>query len=326
MSGGSPAGAGAGGGSGARDAELLVVGDGLAGLTAALFGARHGLRTVLVGGGLPGGPLLSVTRIDDFPGFADGVAGYDLGPIVQEQAVAAGADVRAGEVVALEQDAGGGWAARTADGGVLRSGAVVLATGSAPRPLGVPGEERLQGRGLSHCASCDGPLHRGAVVGVVGAGDAGLQEALELAGHAREVVVIEREPQPTAQAAYRRRVESVAAIRVLAGHVVEEILGDTAVEGVRVRSLASGSITSIGLSGLFAYVGTAPRTGLVAPLLPLAGDGRVPTDARLRTALPGLLAAGDVRVGSAAQAVAVAGDGATAAVEAHRYLAGAPWR
>ena len=312
-------------GSPAADADLLVVGDGLAGLTAALFGARHGLRTILVGGGLPGGPLLSVTRIDDFPGFADGVAGYDLGPIVQEQAVAAGADVRAGEVVVLEQAPGGGWAVRLADGGVLRSGAVVVATGSAPRPLGVPGEERLQGRGVSHCASCDGPLHRGAVVGVVGAGDAGLQEALELAQHAREVIVVEREREPTAQATYRRRVEATASIRVLAEHVVEEIVGDATVEAVRVRSLASGLVSTVELSGLFPYIGTVPRTGFLAQLLPLAVDGRIPTDVRLRTALPGLFAAGDVRDGSAGQAVSVAGDGATAAVEAHRYLGGAPW-
>lgn len=302
------------------DAEILVAGDGLAGLTAALFAARHGRRTVLLGGGLPGGPLISVTRIDDFPGFPQGVPGYDLGPIVQEQALAAGADLCAGELAGLERAGDGAWLARTAEGGTLRVGAVIVATGSAPRALGVPGEERLAGHGLSHCASCDGPLHRGATVGVVGGGDAGLQEALELAGHAREVVVVERGPALTGQAAYRRAVAGSPGIRVLTRTTVEEVLGGERVEGVMLRDGASGKTYELALSGLFVYVGTAPRTGFLAGLLQLAADGRVPTDDRLRCALPGLFAAGDVRSGSVAQAVAAAGDGAAAAIAAHRYL------
>src|SRR5581483_9263685 len=171
------------------DYEVLVAGSGVAGLTAGLFAARHGRSTVVLGS-QPGGALLSITRIDDFPGFPEGVAGYDLGPILQEQALAAGAEFSMSELDGLRQ-VGGGWEALRAEGPVTAR-TVILATGTEPRALGLPGEERFAGRGISHCASCDGPLHRQNVVGVVGGGDSALLEALELAQFAEGVVVLHR--------------------------------------------------------------------------------------------------------------------------------------
>jgi thioredoxin reductase (NADPH) len=306
-----------------RDTDVVVAGGGLAGLTAALFAVRYGRSTVVLTGGVPGGPLLSVARIDDFPGFPQGVAGYELCPLVQEQAAAAGAMFRMGELAGLEE-ADGGWRLSCTDGELL-AGAVIVATGSMPRRLGVGGEERLTGRGVSHCASCDGPLHRGRVVGVVGGGDSALQEALELAGHVERVIVFHRGTSFSAQAAYQQRLRETPNITVRLCTAVEELLGEQALEAVRVRDLESGETESVPLAGLFPYVGTEARTSFLGGLLPLDGEGRIPTDTWMRTERPGLLAAGDVRADSAAQAVTVAGDGATAAISAHRYLEDGSW-
>jgi thioredoxin reductase (NADPH) len=303
--------------------DVLVAGGGLAGLTAGMFSARHGRSTLVLTGGAPGGPLLSITRIDDYPGFPDGVAGFDLCPIAQEQAAAAGATFSMDELTALEPD-GGTWLAAT-DRGEVRARAVIVATGSSLRELGVPGESQLAGRGISHCASCDGPLYRERIVGVVGGGDSALQEALELAEYAAEVLLIHRGDALTGQDAYRRRVLESPRIRLLLGTTVEEILGETSVEGVLVRDAGSGDTSTVELAALFPYVGTVPRTAFLSQVIELDENGRIPTDGGMRTEAPGLLAAGDVRRDSAAHAVAVAGDGATAASTAHAYLDGAPW-
>jgi thioredoxin reductase (NADPH) len=202
---------------------------------------------------------------------------------------------------------------------------VIVATGSSLRELGVPGESRLAGRGISHCASCDGPLHRDKPVAVVGGGDSALQEALELAQFASRVILIHRGETLRGQETYRRRVLEDARIEIRLNTVVEEILGETSVEGAALRDTVTGDTSTLELSALFPYVGTVPRTTFLSGVVALDPDGRVPTDGGMRTEAPGLFAAGDVRRDSAAHAVAVAGDGATAASNAHAYLDGAPW-
>lgn len=306
------------------EVDIVVAGGGLAGLTAGMFAARCGHSTVVLAGVVPGGPLLSISRIDDFPGFPGGVAGYELCPLVQEQAMTAGAELRLTELERLEWT-DDGWRVGTADGDIT-AGAVIFAAGSAPRVLGVPGEERLTGRGISHCASCDGPIDRGRVVGVVGGGDAAVQEALELAGHAQEVILFHRGPQLSAQDAHQRALQASGRIRVQYATAVEEVLGDAVVAGVRSRDLATGETKDVELAALFVYIGTVPRTDILRQHLRLDPEGRVPTDGSMRTQLRGLLAAGDVRSESSAQAVAAAGDGATAAIAAHRYLRDGAWR
>jgi thioredoxin reductase (NADPH) len=303
----------------AADCEVLVVGGGLAATTAALFSARHGHATVVLAG-QPGGALLSVTRIDDFPGFPEGVAGYDLCPLAQEQAMAAGASFRMAELETLEP-VDGGWQAG-ADGAAVTARAVIVASGSRPRTLDVPGEERLAGRGISHCASCDGPLHRDGVVGVVGGGDSALQESLELAGFAAEVVLIHRGATFRAQQVYQDGIAAAPQISVRYRTVVEEVLGDDRVTGVRVRELADGATSELALGALFVYAGAVPHTSFLEGVVPLGPEGHVATDPWMRTEQPGLFAAGAVRADSAAQAITAAGDGATAAVAAHRYLVG----
>ena len=169
------------------DYDVVIVGSGLAGLTASLFAARHGLSTLVLENNIPGGHLISIEKIEDFPGFPDGIAGYDLCPTVQRQAADQGAEFRRAEVLSLEaQDRL--WSVVTDE---ERHGAraVIVATGSRLKNLGVPGEEKLMGRGVSHCASCDGPLYNGETVGVVGGGDSALQEALALANFAERVLL-----------------------------------------------------------------------------------------------------------------------------------------
>jgi thioredoxin reductase (NADPH) len=199
-------------------------------------------------------------------------------------------------------------------------GAVIVATGTAPRKLGVPGEDELEGKGLSRCASCDGPLFRDRLVAMVGAGDSALLETLELTGHGVQVVLVHPGETFAGQETYGRRVRESPAVEVKHGTVVEEIVGNGAVEGLRVRDVASGESSTLPVAAVFVHVGRVPNTGFLEGVVDLDEHGRVPTDASMCTALPGLLAAGDVRVDSAGQAITAAGDGATAAIAAHRYL------
>ena len=304
------------------DVDVLVAGGGVAGLTAGLFSARYGRSTLVLTGGVPGGPLLSVNRIEDFPGFAEPVAGFELCPSLQDQAATAGAAFDMDELVGLEP-VEGGWSAAT-DSRTIRARVVAVATGSAPRRLEVPGEAELVGRGVSHCASCDGPIHRDRVVAVVGAGDAALQEALELVEHVAEVVLVTRGSALRGQQSYRDRVLASPKVRIEYDAIVEEILGETSVEGVRLRR-ADGAAETVTVTAVFPFIGTVPRTTCLAGVATLDETGRVLTDARMRTDARGLLAAGDIRRDSVAHAVAAAGDGATAATTAHAFLDDGDW-
>jgi thioredoxin reductase (NADPH) len=301
------------------DVEVLVAGGGIAGLTAGLTAARLGRSTLVLTGGAPGGLLLSINEIDGVPAFPDGVPGYDLCPLAEEQAAAAGAAFRPDELHGLSRN-GNGWRVATSAGEVA-AGAVVLATGARLRALGVPGEERLRGKGVSHCASCDAPLLRERTVGVVGGGDSALQEALTLADAVGRVVLLHRGDALDGQEAYRRRVAEHPRIEVRYGTTVEEVLGEDAVAGVRTRD-AGGAAAELELAALFVYVGLEPNTDFETDALARDTAGRITTDAALGTALPGVFAAGICRAGAAGRAAASAGDGATAAAGAHRYLGG----
>ena len=298
--------------------DVAIAGGGIAALTAAVHSARLGRSTLVLGGRAPGGLLLSIERIDGVPGFPEGVAGYELCPMLQEQAADDGAEVRMAELEGLAS-AGDAWTLRTSDG-EAQARAVILATGARLKALGVEGEERLQGRGVSHCASCDAPLMRERTVGVVGGGDSALQEALTLAEAVGEVVVLQRGEALTAQTAYREPVLAHPKISVRCGIEVEDILGDDAVSGVRLRDAASGDTQELELGGLFIYVGLQANSEYLGDALALDEDGRVPTDASLQTELTGVYAAGFLRSGSLAQAAISAGDGAAAAKAAHRHL------
>jgi thioredoxin reductase (NADPH) len=303
--------------------DVLIAGGGVAGLTAGLTAARAGRTTRVLTGPAIGGNLLSIERIDGYPGFPDGIPGYDLCPIIQEQATAAGADFAAAEATSL-QAGDGRWRVATTEGDV-RARTVVVATGTTLKTLGIPGEERLRGKGISHCASCDAALLRGRTVGVVGGGDSALQEALTLAQHVSRVIILHRGAAFSAQSAYVEQVRQNPKIEVRFGAVVEEAAGDGALTAVRVRN-AEGATAELELAGLFIYVGLAPATAWLGDSLALDESGRIPVDGAMRTTSPGLFAVGTVRASSAGRAAAAAGDGAVAAVTADGYLNDGTWR
>jgi thioredoxin reductase (NADPH) len=201
-----------------------------------------------------------------------------------------------------------------------RAKAVIVATGSKLKNLGVPGEEKLAGRGVSHCASCDGPLYNGQTVGVVGGGDSALQEALALTNYVERVLLFHDGEKFSAQHTYQQRVLANIKIAPRYRTVVEEVLGDDVVTGVRLRALTTGEIAQVDLAGLFVYVGLQPNTALLRDLVKLSNTGHVPTDVSMQTERPGLYAVGDIRQDSASQAITSAGDGATAAIASYRYI------
>ncbi len=296
------------------DFDVIVAGAGIAGLTAALTAARLGRKTMVLAGDLLGGQLLSIETVDGFPGFPDGIPGYDLCPIAQEQAENAGAEFMQTRIDTLTRD-GDGWKVTTGEG-ELTARAVIVATGAALKHLDAPGEEAFAGKGVSHCATCDGPFFKNKIAVVVGGGDSALQEALTLAQFTAQTIIVNRAPALTGQAGYRKRIAENATIEVRNDATVTEILGNGSVSAVRVTS--GGATSDVAVAGVFVYIGLEPEAGFLAAALALDADGAIPTDAAMRTTLKGVCAAGTVRAGSAGRAAASAGDGSVAAITIDR--------
>jgi len=303
--------------------DIAIAGAGIAGLTAATYSARLGRKTLLLTGNVPGGLLLSINKIDGYPGFPEGVPGYDLCPMAQDDAVAAGADLAGGELTEFE-DQGGNYLLKAGNNSYV-SRCLIIATGARLKTLAVPGEEKFTGKGVSHCASCDAPMLRDRIVAVVGGGDSALQEALTLAETAAQVIILQQGETLTAQPVYQRLVQEIPTIEVRCNSVVEEILGTEAVTGIRIKELTSDTTTELEVAAVFVYVGLQPNTDFLQGRLDLDDSGRICTDNQLRTDSKGILAAGIVRSGAAGQAVGSAGDGVTAAKSADRYLNNFNW-
>jgi len=299
-----------------QEFDVVIVGAGVAGLTAAMTAARHGVTVAVVDQLGVGGQIGNAERIENFPGYPQGIRGHELGPLLHEQAESAGAKFLLDTVqrIAIEDEHRIVHCA--AD--TLRTRVVIVAAGSSPRMLGIPGEERLLGHGVSHCASCDGPFFKGQEVGVVGGGDAAIDEAFLLTSHASKVTVLHRGPRLKAQRALVERAGD--RISVVLNTVVEEILGDDTVTGVRLRDVAMGAVREQNLKAVFVYVGLEPKTAFLKGFVALDPAGHVETDILMRTSVAGIFAAGDIRAHSVAQLAAVAGDGATAAISAVLYL------
>jgi len=305
-----------------KEFDVVIAGGGIAGMSAAITSARLGRRTLALTGDVLGGQLLSIDKVEGFPGFPDGIAGYDLCPMMQEQAVASGAEIMMNSLQGLHvQDAE--WRVTT-DAGDIAARGLILATGSTLKKLDVPGEERLTGKGVSQCASCDAPLLRNRTVAAIGGGDSAMQEALTLAAFASKVIIVQRAGALTGQACYRDRVNAQQNIEIRFNTVVTAILGESTVTGLRTHS-ASGGNCDLEVAAVFAYVGLQPNTEFVKNEVTLDPSGRIPTDGFMRTKLPGICAAGTVRSRSPHRAVSAAGDGASAAVTLDRYLADGAW-
>ena len=303
--------------------DVVIVGAGAAGLTAGLYSCRAGLKTTLLERMMTGGQVINAERIENFPGFVEGISGAELGPLLQDQASRYGLQLQLSEVTGLRRQEPF-WVVETYEGELV-SKAVIIACGSTLRKLGAPGEQELHGAGVSYCATCDGSFFIDQVVGLVGGGDSALDEAMVLTEFASKVIIFHRDQRLSGQKVLQDRVLSNPKVEIRWNTVVEAILGEGQVEGVSIRDVASGETSRVDLSGVFVYVGLEPNSEYLQGLLPLDEAGHVPTDTWMRTPLPGLMAAGDIRQNSASQLVSAAGDGATAAIAAQRYVEGRDW-
>jgi thioredoxin reductase (NADPH) len=307
----------------ADDYDVLIIGGGVAGMTAAMYTANYGLRTGIVERMMGGASIINIEKIDNFPGFPEGISGAELGPAVQEQAMNAGADFIMGETTGITKD--GDYRVVASDAGSLRAKSVIIAAGSTLRQLGIPGEEEFFGRGVSQCATCDGPLYMNQVVAVVGGGDSAADEALTLTEYCERVLLVHRRDELRAQKSLIDRVGANRKIEVVWNTVIEDILGENTVSGLRLRNTVTNMENAIELSGLFVYVGLEPNSGLVDGLLKTDNAGHIPTNVSMETDVPGVYAVGDLRQNSSSQLVSAAGDGATAAVAAFKYISSKSW-
>ena len=303
--------------------DVLIVGAGVAGMTAGMYTARYGLRTGIVERMMGGASIINIEKIENFPGFPEGISGAELGPAVQEQAMNAGADFIMGETAKVAKD--GDYRVVYSDAGQLRAKAVIIAAGSTLRQLGIPGEEEFFGRGVSQCATCDGPLYMNQVVAVVGGGDSAADEAVTLTEYAERVLLIHRRDQLRAHQALTDRIGGNRKIEVVWNTVIEEVVGSDTVSGLRLRNVVTNMENAIELSGLFVYVGLEPNSGLVDGLLKTDNAGHIPVNVSMETNVPGVYAVGDLRQNSNSQLVSAAGDGATAAVAAFKYISTKSW-
>jgi len=298
--------------------DLTVLGGGPAGLTAAIYAARAGLATVVLAGPAMGGQLSGTNRIENFPGFPDGIEGSELAQRFRLQAERFGAEIE--HDAATEVDFSNSRLTVRAERRVYEGRTVIVATGAVPRRLGVLGEARLFGRGVSTCATCDGFFYRDKRVVVVGGGDSALDEGLFLTRFAREVVVVHRRDELRATKIYQDRAFANPKMTFVWNSVVKEILGEKTVTGVRVLNGKDDEMEVIEADGVFIYVGTVPQTELFVGQIALDDRGYVVTDERQRTNVPGVFAAGDVQNPRFRQVVSAAADGANAAMEADRFL------
>ncbi len=304
--------------------DVVIVGAGPSGLTAAVYAARALLRPLLFEKALPGGQLNETDLIENWPGTGEPVSAPGLMARLRDQAERLGAEIVQDEVVAVEP--GGETHRVVAEQMAVATRTVIVCPGSRPRELDVPGAARLKGRGVSYCATCDGYFFRNRHVLVVGAGDSALMEALFLARLAARVSIVVRHPEADpvavrASASMRRRAEAEPKIAFLWNRAVEEIVGQSVVTAVRLRRLDNQTIEDVAVDAVFANVGRTPQTEFLRGTLPL-DDGYLATSERLETGIPGIFAAGDARRGAHryAQAIIAAGEGAMAALEAESYL------
>ncbi len=303
--------------------DTVIVGGGIAGLSAAIHAGRSGLRCLLVERMMPGGQIFNATHVENMPGIVEPVSGVELSERLHDQAAQAGVEIALSEVTGLEPD-GSLWLVRKYDGDV-RGKAVIIAAGSSFKKLGLDREDDFYGSGISNCASCDGPLFADQVVGVVGGGDSALDEALALTEFASKVLLFHRDPEIHGQAVLQHRVQSDPKIELLPNTGVIALLGDAMLEGVSTRHTESGEISQVELAGLFVFVGLEPNTGFLDGVVPLDAAGHIETDIWMRTPTRGIFAVGDIRQNSAALLASSAGDGATAAVAAKRYIDTGHW-
>ena len=301
--------------------DVIIVGGGPAGLCAALYAGRGQLKTLLIERGMPGGELLNTEVIEDYIGF-EHVLGRDLAEKMTNHAKKFGAEFVTDTVSAVEREADGGFVVHTELERTFRAPAVIVTAGGTPNKLNVPGEKEYAGRGVSYCAVCDGAFFKGDVLAVVGGGDAAVEEADYLTRYASKVYIVHRRDRLRASPILQERARGNPKIEFVWNKVVEEVEGEArGVTQLRLRDTVSKETSTLPVGGVFIFVGFRPNTGVIREHFDHDAQGYIRTDANMMTSIPGLFAAGDVRVQLTRQITTAVGDATTAAIAVEKYLA-----
>jgi thioredoxin reductase (NADPH) len=298
--------------------DLVVIGGGPAGLTAGIYGARAGLRTVIIEMAMPGGHAATTHYIENYPGFPEGISGIELADKIKQQVLRFGVEIVGSEVKSVSKQNGS--VIVTTDSRQFSAPAVIIAIGTNWKELNVPGESELRGRGVSYCATCDGPLFKNRDVAVVGCGNSGLQEGKFLMQFVNRITFVEFLPNITADKILSDRLKGEEKADFLLNHEVMSINGSERVESITVHDRQTGKQKIIRVSGVFIYVGLEPNTSMLKNIVDLDEKEFVIVDAQMRTCEPGLFAAGDVCSKAIRQVVTACAEGATAALSAYHYL------
>ncbi len=300
--------------------KVVIIGSGPAGLTAALYAARANLEPLVVRGLQPGGLIATTSEVENYPGFVEGVGGYELAENMEKQAARFGARFLDTLITRIDAEVRP-FVLHTDSGEQLTADAIIVSTGASPRKLGVPGEEQLANRGVSYCATCDGFFFRGKKVVVVGGGNSALDEGLFLTRYVDELIIVHRRDSLRADPVLEERALNNPKVRFVWDSTVEAILGEEKVEGVRLRNLKTGATSELAVDGVFPYIGHVPNTTIFQGLLTLDEGGYIVTDERQHTNVKGIFAAGDVVDHVYRQAITAAGEGCKAAMETTWLLA-----
>jgi len=297
--------------------EVIIIGGGPAGLTAGLYTSRAGLKSLLVERGVFGGQIVNAALVENYPGFPQGISGLELGSLMHQQATRYDLEIATAEVTGIAQ--GQPYSVSTTEGS-FEAAAIIIAAGSEYRKLGVPGEERLSGHGVSYCATCDGFLFRDREVAVVGGGDTAITDALELTRHAKKVHVLHRRDQLRAGQILQQRAFAEPKLEFIWSTVVEEVLGDKVMEGLKLRNVKTEQRSILKVAGVFVAVGLMPNSQSFFPILDLDDAGYIVVDENMATSASGIFAVGDIRRNSPRQVSAAVGDGAIAAMSVFKYI------
>ena len=298
--------------------EIAIIGGGPAGLSAGLYTSRTRLSTLLIERGLVGGLITESELVENYPGFPEGISGLKLGELMYQQATKYGLEILLAEVTGLEIRQGQK-IIKTTEGNFTAK-AVIIASGSERLKLGIPGEKEFSGKGVSYCATCDAAFFRELPVAVAGSGDVGITEALHLAKFASRVTVIEFLSKLGASRIFQERAAAEPKIEFRLNTRVEEIEGEEVVKRLKLCQAITGEKSTLDVAAIFVSIGIKPNTDYLKGILSLDASGTITTNDKLETNIPGIFAAGDVRHNSARQAITAAGDGATAAIYAEKFI------